>query len=277
MTQCDKIQAIFSLWALGDLSEAEAREIEDHLQGCSACAREAQAYRDVLEGLSSHRLPNPGELYFRRQAITIEQQVQDSESETEADLSAELKGLGVPDPGAAFFASQREAILNQIQSEAVLPEAELEPLSQEIKSLPVEDPGDLFFHRQFKTISRQIRSEAQESSREGFWSTWARPLAVAAAVFFLVLGVARISNWNDEVVPADWSVALEYLADEEEVSLDEIDDMDGEQLERLASNLEGSIYIEAEDNLIEEPVELDDLNEQELDHLIQRLELRAKT
>jgi hypothetical protein len=144
--------------------------------------------------------------------------------------------------------------------------------------LQVANPGDLFFRRQAKAIQKVLKQEARQE-REGFWAAWAKPLAVAAAVFFLVLGIARITQWEGSPGTQEWNMALEYLAVEmeDEVGLETIDQLDDRQLELLANNLEGSIYVESEDLLTEEPVDLEDLNEGELDQLINRLEAKAQT
>jgi hypothetical protein len=137
------------------------------------------------------------------------------------------------------------------------------------------DPGELFFQSQFKAIRHALREEAQEI-REGFWATWARPLALAASLFFLVLGLARITHRQD-TLPPNWGLALQQLAEEEDSSLDDIDELNTDQLQYLANNLEGAILVESGDQLIEEAVDYDDLNEQELDLLIQRLETGKST
>jgi hypothetical protein len=93
----------------------------------------------------------------------------------------------------------------------------------------------------------------------------------------LVLGLSRITHWNDLKVPVGWNSVLEQLAEEESPSLDDIEEMDDEQLQRLAGNLEGFILLEQGDHLMEEPVEFEDLNEQELNLLIQRLEAKKPT
>jgi hypothetical protein len=191
-----------------------------------------------------------------------------------------LQAEDLPGPGAAFFLAQREAVLAQVHSasaDEVLPELELDPelsaLSREIQCLPVVDPGELFFRRQFKDIRRSLRPEG----REGFWAVWARPLAVAASLFFLVLGLSRITHRQDTKYPANWNLALQQLSEEEDPSLDDIDELSSDQLQRLANNLEGSILVESGDQLTEEPIDFDDLNEQELNLLIQRLEAKKST
>jgi hypothetical protein len=174
-----------------------------------------------------------------------------------AELESQLRELNPVDPGDAFFADQREVVQLQLQ----------------LQALPLSDPGDLFFHRQAKAIRRSLAGEA----REGFWAIWARPLAAAAALFFLVLGVARITHRQDYKMPAGWTMALEQLAAEDDPGLEDIEELNDEQLKRLAGNLEGSILAEAGDRLMEEPVDLDDLNEQELDLLTRRLEAKRQT
>lgn len=242
MTHCDKIQQNLAFWVLGELTEVEAREVADHVGTCPACGAEAQAYREILGVLQAEDLPRPG---------------------------------------TAFFDAQREAVLAQVRlapelAEA-LPDVELDPeavaLSRELKHLLVADPGELFFQRQFKAIRRSLREE----TGEGFWAVWARPLAVAASLFFLVLGVARITHRHDTKFPPNWNLAIQQLAEEEDPSLEDIDELSPDQLQLLANNLEGAILVESGDQMIEEAVDFDDLNEQELDLLIQRLETGKNT
>lgn len=241
MTQCNKIQESLTFWVLGELGEDEAREVAGHLQSCGACRAEAQAYQEMVGMMRAEDLPGPG---------------------------------------VAFFSAQREAILAQVPSDGSVPdieisEAEIAQISDQLRQWTVPDPGDLFFYRQSKAIRRSL-GEA-ETPRWSFGSLWLRPLAAAAALFFLVLGVARITHHGDVKSPPGWNLALEQLAEEELPSLDDIEEMDNEQLQRLAGNLEGAILVESGDQLADEPVEFDDLNEQELDFLIERLEAEKQT
>jgi hypothetical protein len=185
----------------------------------------------------------------------------DKDQEAFPELESELRALTPADPGEDFFAAQRDAVLLQL----------------ELTDLPVNDPGDLFFHRQAKAIGRQLQGETRVDTRGGFWAIWARPLAAAAALFFLVLGVARITHRQDGKMTAGWGLALQQMAEEEGPSLEDIEEMSEEQLQRLAHNLEGAILVEFGGQMLEEPMDLDDLNEPELRILIERLEDKRQT
>ena len=264
MTRCEKFSDRLSLLALGDLSPAETGELRQHLASCASCAAEFRGLQDLLGDLKTLPLPEVGESVFQDQQEAILDQI----------LVEDLSRLPVAEPGEAFFASQREAIARTIEQE----ELEEVALISQLKNIPVPNPGDLFFRRQAKAIAKALKEEAREE-REGFWNAWAKPLAVAAALFFLVLGFARVTHWEGSPGSPEWDMAMEYLAVEmeEEVGLEAIDQLDSQQLELLANNLEGTIYLESEEILVEEPVDLDDLNESELDQLIHRLEAKAQT
>lgn len=199
-------------------------------------------------------------------------------SEDFADLEAQLKGIPVPDPGEAFFAAQQGAVMARIRREVEeVPEAPWGDLMLELREIPVAPAGEWFFHRQRKAVREAIRDQAGRRAREGFWDLWWKPLAAAAALFFLVLGIARITHRQENLHPSEWVVALEYLSAQEEPSLDEIDEMNLEQLDRLANNLEGDILAEAGEQLMEEPIGVEDLNDAELQMLIERLEAKRRT
>jgi len=50
---CETIKELIDLYVSGDLSGAEARKVEKHLDGCESCRKEAAVYRARLEDLGS--------------------------------------------------------------------------------------------------------------------------------------------------------------------------------------------------------------------------------
>lgn len=272
MTRCENFSDRLSLFVLGDLSPAESQRLQEHMSTCASCSAEVHGLRDLIGELKSLPLAQVGAPALQEQREMIQEQI----------LAEELRHLPIADPGDAFFVAQRKAIAESLEQETLQDLAALEASSpaliSELKELKLPHPGDLFFRRQAKAIQKVLKQEGRQE-REGFWAAWAKPLAAAAAVFFLVLGIARITQWEMSTESPDWNMALEYLAVEmdEEVGLETIDQLDDRQLELLANNLEGSIYVESEELLIEEPVDLEDLNEKELDLLINRLEAKAQT
>jgi len=275
MTQCGKIQEFLALQVAGELTETEAELVSRHLQDCASCQGEAQAYELLQKDLHALSLDNPGDLFFQRQFKSIKETLPLEMGESEAPLEAELKSLDLKDPGEVFFTAQRQSVLDHIQLEAAEEDPATQALVAELQALPIDDPGDLSFERQFKAIKTQIRHERREERRGVWW----KPVAVAAALFFLVLGVARITQWQEGVPSGEWKWAVEYMAQEEEedIGLEDLEDLSKEQLDLLAQNLEGSIFIDAEDSLIEEPADYDELNDRELDFLIERMEARVQT
>lgn len=274
MTQCAKIQELLVFWVTGDLSDSEGETVSRHVEICPSCRESATAYQSLLEELNHWVVPNPGDLFFRRQFNTIAGDLPKSPDEDEP-LVGELQQLPCSDPGEAFFTQQRQSILEHIQLEAAEEDPSIQSLVAELQSLSVPDPGELFFKRQFQSIQSQVRREIRQDRP----SVWWRPLAVAAAIFFLVLGTARITNRQEEVPSGEWRWAMETMAqeEEEETGLEDLDLLSQEQLDVLAHNLEGSILRDAEENLREEPVDYHELDNQELDFLIQRLEASVQT
>lgn len=311
MTQCDKIQLGFDSAAGQELPADQAEQFARHLESCADCRQEAQKFQKLTRELASWELPAMGDLFFARQAREIGDRLGEDPQATEV-LATDLRELPLPAVSEEFFARQRKSILAALQVEAEAApdwaslEAELKALSlsssreeffteqrqtilqgiasdseaafleEELRDLPVADPGELFFRRQAKAIGLRLHTETR---REGIRS-WFKPLAVAAALFLLVLGVSRINRLPQSVPSAQWHAALEYMAeneDEEGVGLETIDELNQDQLERLANNIEGRILRDSGEQWMEEPADIEDLNEQELQLLIQRLENKVQT
>lgn len=311
MTQCGKILDLFASALGGELPGGQREEFARHLEQCTSCRQEFRAYQALYSDLKGLHLPNIEPGFFARQAQSIRNAIGVA-SEDEAALFREIQALELPQASDDFFTRQRQAILSQIEAQAGQPHADLsgqlarlgvpqkteaffeaqrrailqelesshlaigaESIIQGLQGIKVAQPGELFFRRQAKQIRDQLISEQIPQERVA----WFKPLAVAAALFFLVLGIARVDRESTVVAPQQWSAALEYMAEEETepVGLETIDELNPEQLERLANNLEGKILQDAGDPWVDEPVEIDDLNEQELELLIRRLENRVET
>lgn len=180
-----------------------------------------------------------------------------------------LRALPVADPGEGFFASQAEAIASGI-------------LEEELREVPLPDPGEVFFHRQLRKIEAQIGVEAYPS-RQPSWAErfWVTPLAVAAAIGFLVLGIYQIDRVERRVTPGEWQTALRFMAVEMAVENDlpedfvEYDDLNPGQLDQLAGKMEQAMLNQVDESWVEEPADWDELNGNELDRLIRRLETKA--
>lgn len=311
MTQCGKILNLFASALGGELSGASREEFARHLDQCPPCQKEYQAYEglyselkdlplpesepnlftrqaqsvheaiaalngdevDLIQELKALSVTQASEDFFRDQAQAIGSQIENQAFGPQEDLSRHLAGLGVPQASESFFEKQRQTILQELASSHL--ELGAESIIQELQGIAVTQPGDLFFRRQAKEIREQLNSETLPQEGVG----WLKPLAVAAALFFLVLGIARVDRQSSDIAPQQWSAALEFMADEEPeaVGLETIDELNPEQLERLANNLEGKILQDAGDQWVDEPIEIDDLNEQELELLIRRLENRVET
>lgn len=57
MNEHEEIRQLLSLAAAGDLDNADARRVESHLAGCTACAAELEHWRGIVGDL--RRLPTP--------------------------------------------------------------------------------------------------------------------------------------------------------------------------------------------------------------------------
>lgn len=276
MSTCKQNPEHLTLWVLGDLPSAEAKAVAQHVAECSACQRDSEELRLLLGNLRELKWEAPGEAFFAAQAEGILGDVDREEVEARR-LAEELKELPLPDPGEAFFQRQAEAIQSAVLQETVVEDADLVALAGELRGIPVPDPGELFFRRQANEIQSQVLPEAPKKS----WiqGVWVRPLAVAAALFFLVLGIYRIDQVTDRVGPMEWQTALRFLAEEAEPmdNFVEWDDLNDQQLDSLAGNMEQAMLIDVDETWVDEPADWEDLNGKELDQLIDRLEMKAKT
>jgi len=238
MTHCDKIQEQLPLLILGDLAGPEAQDLKVHLEKCELCSQEYQELKAMMGDLRDPPPYDPGDLFFRRQLRSIQKQL----------------------PGASSDL-----------------EEEYQDIILQLKALdPPQVPSEEFFQRQFQEIQQQLPPRVSPLRRR--LQTFIRPLAVAAALVFLVLGISRIDNLKGPTPSQYWQMAFEYLSQDEDRSMTgvfELEDLSQKQLEQLAGNLEGYLLMEFGENLIEESSEWEDLNGQELEILIQRLKGQA--
>lgn len=183
----------------------------------------------------------------------------------------ELQGQPLPDPGEAFFERQRLEILGQVHAVEDL------SLFEELKSLTETDPGELFFHRQWQAIQGGLGEAAR--NRMLRWGAWLRPVAGVAAAVLLLLGLAQIRHWWEVTPPGDWAILQEYFPEnfQNDSGLFNLEQLNEEQLSQLAANLRNSIYPNLDQNLLDDSGDWEELNEQELNRLINRLEAKAQT
>ncbi len=142
-------------------------------------------------------------------------------------------------------------------------------LMEELKGLQVPDPGDIFFRSQLRNIESQV--QAASRSKAGVPRWWLPSLALAAAVVLLFIGFSRFHR-SQPISAPEWQEALQFISAEEGVLADsavDLEELNAEQLERLAKNLEARI-LQGSD-LQEEKGDWDELSGPELDRLLQRL------
>jgi len=161
-------------------------------------------------------------------------------------------------------------IANQVASGAFAP-----PQDKSLKlpeGLKLPDPGDLFFQSQLRNIQSSLREASPKVSP---FRRWGIPsLALAAAVVLLFIGFSRFPAFHGSSSNPDWKTALQYLADDGLLDSDQgvdLDELNPEQLDRLAKNMENRILQEEDGDLPDENGDLDDLSGPELDRLLQLL------
>ena len=145
-------------------------------------------------------------------------------------------------------------------------------LMEELKDLKLPDPGDLFFQSQLRNIQSSLREASPKVSP---FRRWGIPsLALAAAVVLLFIGFSRFPAFHGTSSNPDWKTALQYMADDGLLDSDQgvdLDELNPEQLDRLAKNMENRILQEEDGDLPDENGDLDDLSGPELDRLLQLL------
>ena len=143
---------------------------------------------------------------------------------------------------------------------------------EELKDMSLPDPGDLFFQSQFRNIQTRLREAAPKASP---FRRWGIPsLALAAAVVLLFIGFSRFPAFHGSPSSPDWKTALQYLADDGLLDSDpgaDLDELNPEQLDRLAKNMESRILQEVDGDLPDENGDWDELSGPELDRLLQLL------
>lgn len=145
-------------------------------------------------------------------------------------------------------------------------------ITEGLKDLELPDPGDLFFQGQLKSIERQIGAASHKVPMLRRW--WVPSLALAAAVVLLFIGFSRFHG-TQEIPQPEWQEALQFLSEEEGVLAPDsglsLEDLNPEQLERLAHNIERSLLQGTEGVFQDESVDWDELSGPELDRLLQHL------
>ncbi len=144
-------------------------------------------------------------------------------------------------------------------------------LMEELKGLSFDDPGEVFFRSQLKKIESQIQAPSQKPAKTRRW--WVPSLALAAAVVLLFIGFSRFRRQQPTVSTPEWQDALQFISEEEGVlppgHLPELEDLNAEQLDHLAKNIEAKIFQQDDD--ADDKGDWDDLTEPELDRLLQNL------
>ncbi|MCP5468220.1 MAG: hypothetical protein H7A32_03010, partial [Deltaproteobacteria bacterium] len=135
------------------------------------------------------------------------------------------------------------------------------------------DPGELFFRRQEKEILQKL-TQASPKKKFSF------PLRVfaAAAMILLVIGAGKILHDQNQpkfsqvdgpsIHQAELSPKLEFV---------DIDDLDTQQLDRLANRLSQKVWQGVREEWVEPSSDWEDLNSEEMKNLIEKLEDRLKT
>jgi hypothetical protein len=63
---CFKTRRQIEQYCQGLLPPERARRVEDHIRRCPACRREYETTGELLDRLASHKLPDPGEVFWDR-------------------------------------------------------------------------------------------------------------------------------------------------------------------------------------------------------------------
>lgn len=150
----------------------------------------------------------------------------------------------------------------------------LAELMHGLKELPVSDPGDIFFARQLRNIESRIAA-AQPQPLLHRW--WVPTLAAAALVVFMI-GYAVFLRGPQTDWRGEWSKALSWLAQDgtwEEESYD-VEDLDQPQMDAFVRTMESRVNFDGRGNGGQDPDDWQDLDRQELDLLIERLQAGLK-
>lgn len=151
----------------------------------------------------------------------------------------------------------------------------LAELTHGLKGLPVSDPGDIFFARQLRSIENRIAADAQARPLLRRW--WVPSLAAAALLVFMI-GYAVFLRGPQTDWRGDWNKALSWLAQDgtwEEETYD-VEDLDQPQMDAFVHTMEMRVNYDGRGNGGQDPGDWQDLDRQELDLLIERLQAGLK-
>lgn len=149
---------------------------------------------------------------------------------------------------------------------------EFRQLLEGLKATPVADPGEIFFVRQLRRIEEEV---AREPLRRSWRWPWGWPALAAAAMLVLFLGYSLFFRTPGVPWQAEWAKSLPWLAQESgwEEGVD-LDDLDERQLNDYAEIMEQRVLNSPGDSLDEgDPMDWQDLDRQEMDLLIERLQV----
>lgn len=155
---------------------------------------------------------------------------------------------------------------------------EQEALFTALFALPEEEPGELFFKRQAKQIQQTIAAEKPTHliRQRRVLFIW----GAAAACVLMVLGLSRFRSLPFDMSPRRNAMVQAMHAIEQQSALRpmeaELDTLSGEELDHLALRLERHLLRrEYDQEWIDDSIDWQDLEGQELDLFLQRLEHRG--
>lgn len=173
--------------------------------------------------------------------------------------------------------NQPEAILPALQahlnscSDCRAAQADFLSLHARIRDHSLPDPGEVFFQRQLRSIEGKLR---ETQARRPAWRRWWVPTLAAAAILVVFIGYSTFlrnpaGDWRGQ-----WPTALSWLAQEapDEGAWLELEDLDEAQLAAYARTVELQLLSANGEGDPEDAVDLQDLDGQEMELLIQRLQ-----
>lgn len=76
MMSCKEYQEVLLNEKIEEIQEPMASQLAEHLEQCPLCLSEAESFEPLVAELRDLPLPDPGELFFRRQLKSINQQIE---------------------------------------------------------------------------------------------------------------------------------------------------------------------------------------------------------
>jgi len=180
----------------------------------------------------------------------------------------ELEAWRLSDPGEIFFARQSRQILTQLQGESAF-ELEGEDLALKglLLEIPEAEPKAEFFPRQSQSIMEQIRSEVRQP--QSLLSLWKKSLLAAAALGLLCWGAARLVPFQALQTGHNLQATITPPLSEDASDLN-LEALDSQQLDRLASQLENRFLSDNAGDLEDDEGDWEDLSDSEIELLIER-------